>query len=167
MIATLRSRERRSARSSTFSPATSRVTPFSTLADSYWAAIEVRGLNNKIRIRQPDSVAGTVDNYLASRVLRRVYVLHYSRPGDEFFRDQDRFVLADHGWEWLNTFQRIDQRKNVAYARYFLNNIADDQNKPVQSVEDEFWPYYDAVRETKPDARDKLPDLQSALKQGK
>ncbi len=129
--------------------------------------IEVRGLNNKIRIRQPDSVTGTVDNYLASRVLRRVYVLNYSRPGDEFFRDQDRFVLADHGWEWLNTFQRLDQRKNVAYARYFLNNIADDQNKPVQSVEDEFWPYYDAVREAKPDAGDKLPDLQSALKQGK
>ncbi len=129
--------------------------------------IEVRGLNNKIRVRQPETPAGSVDNYLASRVLRRVYVLHYERPGDEFFRDQDRFTLARHGWEWLNTFQRLEQRRNVAYARYFLNNIADDQNKPVQAVEDEFWPYYRDVRDAKPAAGDKLPDLQSTLKQGK
>lgn len=127
--------------------------------------VEVRGLSNKFRTRQPESKAGEVDNYVAARYARRVYVLRYTRPGDEHFRHLDEFVLAKGGWEWVNTFQRLDQRKSIAYAKYFLSNITDAKDVRQPKVEEEVWEYYDAVRAAKPDAGEKLPDLKATLKE--
>jgi hypothetical protein len=125
--------------------------------------IEMRGVSNKLRTRSPETAKGEVENYANTRVLRRVYVLHYSRPGDEFFRDQDRFVLDRGGWEWVDTFQRLSKRADVAYADYFLDNLEDEKGQRNTTLEEGFWPYYSKVREAHPDAGDKLPDLQKAL----
>ncbi len=122
--------------------------------------IEVRGLSNKLRVKTPDPEKGQLENYLQTRVMRRVYVLRYDHPGDEFYRDQDPFVLAKSGWEWLNTFQRVQTRADMAYARYFLDNITDEKGERKPAVEDEFWPYYGKARETRPQAGEKLPDLE-------
>ena len=128
--------------------------------------IEVRGLSNKFRVRQPDTAKGEVENYLATRVNRRVYVLHYTRPGDEYYRNLDRFTLEKGGWEWVNTFQRLKQRKSVAYTRYFLGNITDDKNVRQAKIEDELWEYYGDVRTKEfPSAGEKLPDLKATLKE--
>lgn len=127
--------------------------------------VEVRGLSNKFRTRQPDGKKGEVDNYVAARYLRRVYTLHYHRPGDEYFRNLDRFTLEKGGWEWINTFERLKQRKSVAYARYFLTNITDDKNVRQTKVEDELWEYYSGARAEFPNAGDKLPDLKATLKE--
>ena len=145
----------------------------SLYGDSF--TIEVRGLSNKFRVRSSAQAGlidakevkkGEVENYLASRVMRRVYVLHYTRPGDEFYRNLDRFTLEKAGWEWVNTFQRIRERKNVAYARYFLNNITDEKDVRQPEVEKAFWEYYAKVRtEEYPKAEDKLPDLEKTLQQ--
>lgn len=123
--------------------------------------VEVRGMSNKLRVRIPDTEKMQVENYARTKVLRRVYVLRYERPGDEFYRDQDRFALQNAGWEWVETFQRLQKRSDMAYARYFLANIADDKNAPVEAIESKFWPYYEAVRAG---AGDKLPDIQTELK---
>ncbi len=127
--------------------------------------VEVRGLSNKFRTRQPDTKKGEVDNYVAARFLRRVFTLHYSRPGDEYFRNLDRFTLEKGGWEWVNTFERLKQRKSVAYAKYFLTNITDDKNVRQPKVEDELWEYYSGARTEFPNAGDKLPDLKATLKE--
>lgn len=124
--------------------------------------IQVRGLSNKFRERWPDTEPGKVENYLEARFFRRQYVLHYEYPGDEFYRDLDRFTLAKSGWEWVPTFQRNSQRRTVAYSRYYLNNITSEKgdalNKP---VEEDFWAMYNEARAAK---ADKLPDLQSELR---
>lgn len=126
--------------------------------------VEIRGLSNKFRARAPESKPEEVGNYVAARYMRRVYVLHYTRPGDEHFRHLDEFELQKGGWEWVNTFQRLDQRKSMAYAKYFLTNITDAKNVRQPKVEDELWEYYDAVRAEKPNAGEKLPDLKATLK---
>jgi hypothetical protein len=129
---------------------------------------QVRGLSNKFRIHWPDTEAGKVENYLDARFFRRVWTLHYERLGDEYFRDLDPFVLKKSGWEWVNTFQRNEQRRSMAYARYFLENIANTSTpSPTanQTVESEFWPYYGQVRQehpAKPNAP--VPDLEAELK---
>lgn len=125
--------------------------------------LEVRGVSNKLRTRAADATPGQVANYANTRVLRRVYVLHYARPGDEYYRDQDRFRLERGGWEWVDTFQRLSKRADVAYATYFLDNLVDEKGKLNPALEEKFWPYYSKVREERPDAGDKLPDLQKAL----
>ena len=124
--------------------------------------IEVRGLSNKMRVRAPAADKGAVENYANTRIMRRVFVLHYARPGDEHYRDQDRFTLERGGWEWIDTFQRLAKRADAAYARYYLDNIVDEKGDRQVPVEDKFWPYYEGVRAT---AGDKIPDLQSQLKQ--
>ena len=124
--------------------------------------IEVRGLSNKLRVRAPAAEPGAVENYANTRILRRVYVLRYERPGDEYFRDHDRFMLAGGGWQWIETFQRLQKRADAAYARFYLDNIADEKGERRTAVEDKFWPYYEGVRAN---AGDKIPDLQSQLKQ--
>ena len=126
--------------------------------------VEIRGLSNKFRVRAPEHKPEEVGNYVAARYMRRVYTVHYNRPGDEFFRHLDEYEMVKGGWEWINTFQRLEQRKNMAYATFFLDNIADDKDKPQEKVENELWQYYDAVREEKPKAADKLPDLKTTLK---
>lgn len=125
--------------------------------------LELRGVSNKLRSRNADAEPGKVANYANVRVLRRVYVLHYQRPGDEFYRDQDRFVLAQGGWEWVDTFQRLAKRSDVAYVRYFLDNLVDEKGNRNTALEEQFWPYYSKVRAAYPDAGEKLPDLQKAL----
>ena len=125
--------------------------------------LELRGVSNKLRTRSAESVKGQVDNYANTRVMRRVFVLHYSRPGDEYYRDQDRFRLDRGGWEWIDTFQRLAKRSDVAYVNFFLDNLIDEKGAPNAATEDKFWPYYSKVREAHPDAGDKLPDLQKAL----
>lgn len=127
--------------------------------------VEVRGLSNKFRIRAPEHKPEEVGNYVASRFMRRVYILHYVRPGDEHFRHLDEYELVKGGWEWVNTFQRLQQRKSIAYAKYFLTNITDAKDVRQPDVEEELWEYYDAVRAANPDAGDKLPDLKATLKE--
>ncbi len=128
--------------------------------------VEVRGLSNKFRLRMPPTEKGKPDNYLATHVLRRNYVLHYTRPGDEYFRNLDRFTLVKSGWEWVDSFQRIKERANVAYAKYYLDNIVDDMNARQKDVETDLWKYYGDVRTGYPDKADKLPDLEKSV-QGK
>ena len=124
--------------------------------------IQIRGLSNKFRERWPEAEQGKVENYLEARFFRREFVLHYEYPGDEYFRDQDRFELARAGWEWIPTFQRNTQRRAIAYSRYYLNNIASDKGDTLnKGVEDEFWSMYNEVRGRK---ADKLPDLQAEIK---
>ncbi len=127
--------------------------------------VEIRGLSNKFRVRAPDPKAGEVANYVAARYMRRVYTLTYTRPGDEYFRHLDEYELVKGGWEWVNTFQRLQQRKSAAYAKYFLTNITDAKDVRQPKVEEELWSYYDAVRAEKPAAADKLPDLKATLKE--
>ena len=127
--------------------------------------VEVRGMSNKFRIRAPESKPEEVGNYVAARFMRREYVLHYVRPGDEHFRHLDEYELVKGGWEWVNTFQRLYQRKSIAYAKYFFTNITDSKDVRQPKVEEEFWAYYDAVRADKPAAAEKLPDLKATLKE--
>jgi len=127
--------------------------------------VEVRGLSNKFRQRVADAKPEEVGNYVGARYMRRVYTLHYVRPGDEHFRHLDEYGLVKGGWEWVNTFQRLHQRKSMAYAKYFLTNITDAKNARQPKVEDELWQYYDAVRTEKPTAADKLPDLKATLEE--
>jgi hypothetical protein len=127
--------------------------------------VEVRGLSNKFRQRAPSAKPTEVDNYVSARYLRRVYVLNYVRPGDEHFRHLDDFTMVKGGWEWVNTFQRLDQRKSMAYAKYFLTNITDAKDARQPAVEEELWKYYDDVRAAKPAAAEKLPDLKATLKE--
>jgi hypothetical protein len=135
--------------------------------------VHVRGLNNKFRMRKAgeeklvahqEAPKGELDNYLTTRLFRRVYVLHYSRPGDEYYQDLDKMTLVKSGWEWTESFQRLEQRSNVAYVRYFLENIVDKDNERNTKVEGEFWPYYTHARELRPDVPpEKLPDLEKTL----
>ena len=126
--------------------------------------VEVRGLSNKFRQRKPETQVGEVDNYVMTRYQRRVYVLNYLRPGDEYFRHLDRFQLVKGGYDWVNTFQRLEQRKAMAYSKFFNDNITDLKDKRQPAVEDNAWVYYDAVRAAYPKAGEKLPDLKATLK---
>jgi hypothetical protein len=132
---------------------------------------EVRGLSNKFRVKFPDNGPGKVENYLDARLMRRVYVLHYQRLGDEYFRDLDPFDLVRGGWEWSTTFQRNATRRDMAYTRYFLNNLTNDKDgERNPAVESEFWPYYAADRDAATAAKAQhpnlpdLPDLEQTLK---
>lgn len=125
---------------------------------------EVHGLSNKFRTHFPDTEPGKVENYIDARFYRREYVLHIDRSGDEFFRDLDPFTITKAGWEWVNTFQRLSQRRTIAYARFFLDNIANDKGAPNDAVESEFWKYYADVRAQHPNAGPKLPDLEQTVK---
>lgn len=120
--------------------------------------VQINGLCNKMRFRHPAIEAGKPENYFQLHVLRRTMVLEFSRPGDEFSRDLDRFVLASSGYRWVESFQRTDVRRTMAYARYFLANLADEKGAVNTQVQDQFWPYYDEQRA----ANGKLPDLKPA-----
>jgi hypothetical protein len=119
--------------------------------------IEVQGLSNKFRIRQPPTADGAVPNYAETRVLRRTFVARYDWPGDEFYRHDDAFVPVTAGWEWTSSFQRQARRADVAYAHYFLNNIQDPAGERRPAVEAAFWTYYNQARATR---GDRLPDLE-------
>lgn len=119
---------------------------------------QVNGLCNKLRFRGAAPEAGKPANYFLARTMRRTYVLHFDRPGDEFFRDLDRFDLTRAGYEWVDSFQRTDARRTSAYARYFLDGIADEKGVINGTVHEQFWPYYDAQRAK----FSKLPDVKPA-----
>lgn len=120
--------------------------------------IQVNGLCNKLRFRNAEPEAGKPGNYFQARTMRRTFVLHYDRPGDEFFRDLDRFDLVRSGYEWVDSFQRTDVRRNISYARYFLGNIADEKGLLNGTVQEQFWGFYDAQRAKYA----KLPDIKTA-----
>lgn len=121
--------------------------------------IQIHGLSNKLRFRNGPSEAGKPDNYFQTRIMRHTYVAHFDRPGDEYYRDLDRFDLARSGYEWVESFERTDIRRIIAYSRYFLGGIADEKGTINDSVKDQFWPYYDEQRATHPS----LPDLKAGL----
>ncbi len=121
--------------------------------------IQINGLCNKMRFRQPAIEAGKPENYFQTRVLRRTMVMVYDRPGDEFFRDLDAFALTKAGYQWVASFQRTDVRKTIAYANYFLANITDEKGGVNAPVKEQFWPYYDELRTT----HTTLPDLKAGL----
>ncbi len=123
--------------------------------------IQINGLCNKMRFRHPAVEAGKPENYFQTRVMRRTMVLEYNRPGDEFFRDTDRFELAFSGYRWVESFQRTDVRRTIAYARYYLANISDEKGVLNAPVQEQFWPYYEELRA----ANDKLPDIKAGLNQ--
>src|SRR5690606_18788591 len=108
--------------------------------------IELRGLSNKLRVRKPETAAGAVENYSDTRILRRVYTMSYERPGDEHYRDLDRFELEESGWRWIDTFQRLSKRADMAYVRFFLDNLVDEDGHVQQATEDRFWPYFREAR---------------------
>lgn len=119
--------------------------------------IQINGLCNKLRFRAPAAEPGKPENYFQAKVLRRTMVLVFDRPGDEFYRDLDRFELLRHGYQWVESFQRTDIRRTAAYAKYFLANISDEKGSLNTSVKDQFWPYYEELR----GANGKLPDLKA------
>jgi hypothetical protein len=123
--------------------------------------VQINGLCNKMRFRHPAVEAGKPENYFQTRVLRRTMVLEFARPGDEFGRNLDRFTLDVCGYRWVESFQRTDVRRTIAYARYFLDNLANEKGAPDQQVQDQFWPYYDELRA----ANAKLPDLKPGQNQ--
>ncbi len=124
--------------------------------------IQVHGMSNKLRTRAPAGPADKVANYAETRVARRTFVLHFDWIGDEYFRQDDSFTLTAGGWEWVDSFQRQARRADVAYAKYFLDNIQDGQGERKKDVEAEFWDYYNALRTSRAGSKhaDKAPDLQ-------
>lgn len=117
--------------------------------------IKIHGLSNKLRFRAPAAEPGKPENYFTTKVMRRTMMLSYVRPGDEFHRDLDAFTLVEHGYRWDDRFVDVAARQTIAYARYFLDNIADDKGNVNVTVRDLFWPYYDEQRA----AHSGLPDL--------
>lgn len=118
--------------------------------------VEVQGMSNKLRIRTPEHDPNEVEDYVNTRILRRTYVASYRRPGDEYFLDLAEFTPHRSGWEWRPSFQRIRHRSSMAYSRYFLENIAleqestDTDGKPLlrnKQVEEEYWNYDTDARE--------------------
>lgn len=127
-------------------------------------SIEVRGLSNKTRVVVPPHEDGKADNHFAMRILRRTMVLEYQRSGDEFYRETDVYKMHTAGYQWVDTFQRIDRRRVMALTKFYLENIqgADDKCRP--EIEEAFWQWYAQRRAEHPDAGDKLPDLEATLK---
>jgi len=117
--------------------------------------VQINGLCNKLRFRNPVAEPGKPENYFQARVMRRTMVLSFVRPGDEFFRDLDKFDMVGHGYRWVDSFQRTDVKRMISYSRYLLGNIADEKGAINTPVHDQFWPYYDELRA----ANAKLPDL--------
>jgi hypothetical protein len=120
--------------------------------------IQVQGLCNKLRFVGNEAEAGKPANYFNAKVRRRTYVLHFERPGDEYYRDLDRFRLVQSGYEWVDTFQRTDTKRMSSYARYFLDNIVSENGQMNAEVQQQFWTFHDGNR-----ARygDKLPDIKN------
>ncbi len=113
--------------------------------------VEVQGLSNKLRFQVPPHPDDQLANYFDTRILRRTYVVRYSRRGDEYYRDLDDFELQSKGWQWLSSFQRLRNRASIAYNKYFLNNIgttnAQGHVVPDPQVEGHFWEYHRKQRE--------------------
>jgi len=117
--------------------------------------LQFHGISNKTRNIEPVHPRDQVADYFNTRVLRHIYQVTYRRSGDEYARDLDRFERSNAGWVWHNTFQRLTQRRDSAMTTWFLDNIADAQNKPNQAVFEEFQRYYREQQQRYPE----LPDL--------
>ncbi|MFW5698458.1 MAG: hypothetical protein ACOCYN_01270 [Planctomycetota bacterium] len=113
--------------------------------------VEIQGLSNKLRFQVPPHPDDQLANYFDTRILRRTYVVRYSRRGDEYYRDLDDFERQSKGWQWLSSFQRLRSRASIAYNKYFLNNIgttnAQGHVVPDPQVESHFWQYHRKQRE--------------------
>ena len=142
----------------------------------------INGLSNKQRYVWPEVLPqGKVEDYFNLRVKRRTFVVLIGRTGDEFYLDRKPFSIRSTGWQWEDRFLRLEQRKAVAYARYFRNNIQlpresstttsyatiDDEGNAVQgnasipvlhnkSVADEFWDHYNGMRGSWSDRYDEI-----------
>jgi hypothetical protein len=117
--------------------------------------IELRGLSNRVRKHVPVHSREQISDYVSSRVVRRMYTVSFLRHGDEYARDLDAWTRLDEGWDWDETFQHLDLRRHIAMAVYFLDNIADAQNRPQPEVLEQFRTYYREMKEAHPE----LPEL--------
>ena len=132
----------------------------------------INGLSNKQRYAWPEALPqGRVEDYFNLRVKRRTYVVRIGRTGDEFNLDRKPFSMRFAGWQWEERFLRLEQRKAIAYSRYFRHNIRlpeettvekdyatiDDEGNAIrgstavavvhdEGVADEFWTHYNGVR---------------------
>ena len=121
--------------------------------------VMVQGLSNKLRFQDfmvNESIPepkDQVQDYFGARILRRTYVMTFSRPGDEHYLDLDKFTMTSKGWEWKPTFNRIARRASMAYAKYFLDNIQLDEERSAggkpqlhnPEVADAAMAYYDSA----------------------
>lgn len=121
--------------------------------------VQIRGLSNKLRERVPLHNDGEMEDYFNTEIFRRAYQVTYERPGDEFYLDLTRFNKVDERWTWLNTFQRLNVRKQRAQARYFLENVGRNEQAN-RAVVDEFRDQYEDMRDR---YDDQLFDLDKAL----
>jgi hypothetical protein len=112
----------------------------------------------------PPAEEGKPENHLAMRVFRRTMVLQFHRPGDEFYRETDRYELTDARYRWIDTFQRLDQRRMMTMTKFFIDNVQGKDDKLKPEVEAAFWKWYNQFRAERPNAGDKLPDLEASLK---
>ncbi len=132
--------------------------------------IEIRGVSNQFRERfAEDSAAqeGGTKDWLNAKIQRRVYVLNYALPGDEFHRDQDRFSLASAGWEWVASYQRYERLHDRAWSEQALETIGNPELETTDEAQEAaFWSDYEKARaaRAKAPAGRRLPDLQAELK---
>ncbi len=124
--------------------------------------IDVRGLTNKFRIRWTPTEAGKPENYLTTVFYRRTFRLEYTVAGDEFHRQEGAMTLAKAGWQWLPTFQRSEQRRTQALARYYLNNIMAENGEGMNhEVGKAALAWYEASRQSDPARAAKLPEIKA------
>jgi len=112
--------------------------------------VQVQGLSNKLRIQAPEHQSDQLADYVNTTVLRRTFVARYARPGDEYYLDLADFTQLSSGWEWRPAFNRLRQRRAMAYATYFLDNVErvsrDGEILRNEQIEESFWQYYDFER---------------------
>lgn len=99
--------------------------------------IRLNGCSNKQRVIVPTTKAGGVPDLANSdwydiRVLRRTMTLSYSRPGDEFYRQDDPFTLDQYGYNWIDTFQPLELREHQTICRRVLKNIRMKKSVPAK-----------------------------------
>ncbi|TVR11811.1 MAG: hypothetical protein EA401_10340 [Planctomycetota bacterium] len=138
--------------------------------------VHIQGLSNKQRFEWPERLPqGQVEDYFNLRILRRTYVVEMSRRGDEFYRDRNPISMNHHGWRWVERFVRLEQRRAIAYSRFYRHNITlpeprtrnatyntiNAQGEGVQEstqvsvlhddrVAGDFWGHYGSIREQWP-----------------
>lgn len=138
--------------------------------------IHIQGLSNKQRFEWPERLPqGQVEDYFNLRVLRRTFVVEMNRRGDEFFRDRNPFSMDRYGWQWVERFIRLEQRRAIAYSRFYRHNITlpeprtrnatyntiNDRGEGVQGstqvsvlhdgeVFGDFWSHYGSIRQQWP-----------------
>ena len=142
----------------------------------------LNGLSNKQRFSWPEILPqGKVEDYFNMRATRRTFVVRLSRTGDEYNLDRKPFTIRSSGWKWVERFLRLEQRRAIAYSRYYQHNIrlpeeartdksyttVDDNGNAVQGttqvavlhdagVAADFWSHYDRIRSTWPERYEQI-----------